>query len=364
MSRPQNNQSTILTNVVHKLPLTPGCYLFKDSDGQILYVGKSKSLRKRVASYFTQQKDEKIARLMRFVTDISYQCTATDIEALLLEYRLIKTYRPPYNIRMRKDRQYWYIKIDTCQTYPGLYVIEIPESAHEVEELRIGAFYRQEHAIYALEVISEYWRTPTCEFGNKRNVVKAKSPCLRFHIQRCLAPCARCTPANEYQSVVKEVISFFHVSHEPVLQDIKKLIHEFSQTMAYEKAAHLQNQYNSLYTLARHLENSPPKLEGKKYYVLLKSYHENSFLLAYIYDKCVTAWMRFADLTEWEIKSSAIVQYVENGNMPEVSLLDDFAIFSEDEGLRISEAVLEVEASRRFIVATNTLCEAINGVVS
>jgi len=337
-----------LSCAVRNLPLTPGCYLFKDSDGCVLYVGKSKSLRKRVSSYFTQQhKDEKIARMMRFVTDISHQCTATDIEALLLEFRLIKTYRPPYNVRMRKDRQRWFVKIDTRQTYPGLYVV--PEAAQNADEFCIGAFYREEHAASALEIISEYWRTPTCEFGGKRT--KSKPPCLRFHIQRCLAPCARCTPANEYQSIIKEVISFFCISHEPTLQDIKNQIHEHCQTMAYEKAAHLQNQYNNLYTLARQLEKSPPELEGKNYYVLLKSPHEDNFLLLHMQNKCVTAWIRFANLAEWDVKSSAMIQYIENGKMPETPLLDDFTVFSEDEGLRLAEAVLEIDASRRFEIS-------------
>ena len=348
-----------LADIVRELPLTPGCYLFKDSCDQVLYVGKSKSLRSRVSSYFMQQKDERIAQLMRFVEDVSYQSTMTDIEAILLEHRLIKTYRPPYNIRMQKDRQHWYIKIDLNQTYPGMYVVseetKVAEATAEDKatskrksEMFIGAFYKQEHAETALEVLGEYWKTPTCGFGKRPKTIKAKSPCLRYHIQCCLGPCACCASTEEYQSVIQEVIAFLCGSYEVVLHEMEKIIQEASQAMAYEKASKLQNQYNDLNNLARYLKNMPPELEGKNYYVLLKSRHEDNFLLLYLKEKCAQAWMRFEMSSEWEIKSRAMIRYVEHGEMPETSLLEDFLVFDSEDGLRIADAVLEVDAVRIF----------------
>ncbi|MCL2398895.1 MAG: GIY-YIG nuclease family protein [Defluviitaleaceae bacterium] len=345
MSKLHNTEH--LANIIREFPLTPGCYLFKDAEGRVLYVGKSKALRKRVASYLRQQKEEKIAMMMRFAADVSYQCTDTDIEAILLEHRLIKMHRPPYNARMKKDRRHWYIKIDIHQPYPGMFVI--PKDTQQTE-FCIGPFYRQENAIEALDIIGEYWKTPTCGF---RNANTTKSPCLRFHIQRCLGPCAKCSPINEYKSAVDEVISFFSGSFEPTLQKIKKLVYEASQAMAYEKAAHFNNQYNSLYALATQLSNAPPKLNGKSYCVLLKSRHEENFLLLYLQDQCVPAWMRFASQDEWEIKSNAMVQYIKKGEIPKGLLAGDFVVFKKDDGLRLANAVWEVEALRRYVDVLN-----------
>ena len=152
------------------IPLSPGCYLFKDAEGRILYIGKSKCLRKRVASYYREQKDERIAQMMMFAISVDYLCTNTDIEAILLEYSLIKKYRPQYNVRMAKEREHWYIKVDTCQPIPDIFIVaenELKGRAKQEEQgiHYIGAFFRPEHAEEALETIGEYWHTPVCGFG-------------------------------------------------------------------------------------------------------------------------------------------------------------------------------------------------------
>jgi len=288
-----------LKEIANALPLNPGCYIFKDEDGQILYVGKSKCLKKRVATYFGKQKDEKIAQLMHFAADLSYQCVGTDIEALLLEYCLIKQYRPPYNAKMRKDRQYWYINIEE----PKILI------SQEKGSISAGPFPRKEYAWDALSQLGDYWPIPTCE-------AKRKGPCLRFHIKQCLAPCTSDTGGY------KELAAFFKGDFS-VLKKLNTLINKAVKEMAFEKAAHLQNQYENLRELSKHIEKMPPDLKGKNYYISLKSRHDSSFMWVYMQDFCVRAWMTFP-----------------NGA---------FVVFEHEEGSRLANAVLEIEALRGFV---------------
>lgn len=288
-----------LKEIANSLPLSPGCYIFKDGEGQILYVGKSKCLKKRVATYFGKQKDEKIAQLMRFAEDLCYKCVGTDVEALILEYCLIKQYRPPYNAKMRKDRQYWYINIEE----PKILI------SQEKGNISAGPFPRKEYAADALAQLGDYWPIPTCE-------AKRKGPCLRFHIKQCVAPCAN--KDKEYA----ELIAFFKGDFS-VLEKLNYRIKELVEEMAFEKAAHLQNQYENLYALSNHIERMPPNLKGKNYYISLKSRHDDSFLWVYMQDLCVRAWMIFP-----------------NG---------EFVVFEREEGLKLANAVLEIEALRGFV---------------
>ena len=293
-----------MKNIADSLPMKPGCYIFKDEDGQVLYVGKSKSLKKRVASYFKKQKDERIAQMMHFATDLSYKCVDTDIEALLLEYSLIKQHRPPYNVKMQKDRQYWYINVEGT-----LLLISQDKS-----EKFAGPFYRKEHAEDALIILGDYWPISVCQ-------ARQKGPCLRFHIKQCLAPCSEGFNA-EYKAVIKELIRFFE-GDKKALKKLKKRIKDAAKEMAFEKAANLQMQYDNLHMLSRQLERMPPDLEGKSYYISLESRHEDSFLWVYMQDACVLAWMSFP--------------------------MEKFVVFEREDGLRLARAVLEIEALRSYV---------------
>ena len=344
-------ENRLSSDIILTIPLTPGCYLFKDADDQVLYVGKSKCLRKRVASYFyNKQKDDKFAQMMLFAASVSYQCTDTDIEAILMEHKLIKTYRPIYNVRMRKDRQCWYIAIDVDKPYPGICVLSQTMCQNEAQ-LYAGPFYRQENGLLALEAIGEYWNIPTCGFNGGKNT--PATPCLRFHLKQCMGPCTSSANIKKYQSTIKKITSFLNGSFEPVLQDIIRLIQDASQTMAYEKAARLRDQYEQLYALAQQLANMPPKLNGRNFCVLVKSRHEESFLWLYIQDYNTKAWMRFTGMDEWEAKSKAMIKYVEKGIKPKQFPPGEFFTFGENEGLDLTNALLEVDALHYFVDATH-----------
>jgi len=297
------------------LPLSPGCYLFKDDNDQVLYVGKSKCLRKRVSSYFKKQKDEKIAQMMHFAANLSHQETATDIEAMLLEHKLIRQYRPPYNVRMRKERQHWYMKVDDN------YIYVIPKDERKKASC-IGPFYRQDHAEEVLISLGDIWAVPTCQGIGKS---PKKNSCLRFHIGQCLGPCI----GNSAESAIQEVHTFLKGETEPVLQRFKNQIEDAAQAMLFEKAARLRDQRDILQDLASQIERMPPELEGKDYYIFLKSRHEDGFLLIYSHKRCVKSWLRFGNTND----SSAY----------------ELVKFEREEGLRLIDAILEVDAIRCFL---------------
>jgi len=331
-----------LITYIQELPRAPGCYLFKDVAGQILYVGKSKHLRKRVSSYFgaSYQRDEKFNVMVRHVASIDHVCTDTDIEALLLEHRLIKKYRPPYNAKMRKDMEHWYIKIDMDQPYPGLTIVS---EKWDVQNTFIGNFRRRESAEAALLLISEYWRLPTCGLASKNR----KASCLRYQIKQCVGSCAGHINPEKYQSIIDDAIDFFRGNFKPVLDNIIKLIQDASQTLAFERAAHLRNQYEGLQMLSKQFSHIPPELVGRDYYLLLKSRHEDCFLWVYLKNKTVRAWIRVNSIEEWNAKAGTIMQHIADEPINPVSV--NYITFDDIEGLRLMDAILEVEAIRFYI---------------
>ena len=323
------------------LPMQPGCYIFKDSDKNILYVGKSKCLNKRVASYFRKNQDEKVSMMMKFAADVDHICTDTDIEAILLEHRLIKMYRPPYNSRMRKDKEQWYIVINKERPSPALFVS--PEKSWDSGMVNIGPFTRKEYAYDALIVVSDYWNMPTCGFTGRGN----KPPCLRFYIKQCIAPCSRNIDLDDYQATIGLIIKFLSGSPESVYQDINRRIQEAADSLKFEHAGYLQNQYERLLDIANYLSHIPPQLDGKKYCVFLKSRHEECFLWINLESLCAKSWMRFTSKDEWEIKSEKMMDYIKTGKSPKLPC-GDFRIFEQEEGELLVTAIIEVDAIKRW----------------
>ena len=357
-----------------EIPSQPGCYLFKDIDGNILYVGKSKCLSKRVSSYWRHEikyknkdpvysaimyqinggiKDEKLQMMMQFVADVDYFTTDTDIEAILLEHRLIKKYRPPYNTKMRKDKERWYIVIDKSRICPILFVT--CELLKTPALFYIGPFSRKEYANDTLKTIGDYWQTAVCGFmGDAR-----KSPCLRFHIKQCIGPCRYDfeqsdfkTDLKTYQSAVESALKFLSGDTEDVLLGISEEIQKASQSLNFEKAAFLHNQYNELRYVANYLSHIPPDLEGD-FCVFMKSRHEKCFLLIHIQNRLVKSWMRFSSIEGWEDKAKKMMHYIKTGDVPIIPSPEDFQVFSQDDSLRICKAVLDVEAIKYFIDITD-----------
>lgn len=348
-----------LHNKAKSLPPRAGCYIFKDAGGTVLYAGKSKCLNKRVQSYFRKTQDEKILMLMKYTEDIEYICTATDIEAILLEYELIKKHRPQYNLRMRKDREPWYIVVG--RFYPMLYVSQ--DKCEDENTACAGPFASKDHAGNSMIAIGEYWNVPVCGFVGE----SGKTPCLRKHLNHCFGPCAAGFDINDCRDaaahVMGQIITFLNGDCCGAFEDISKKIANASAALNFEHAAYLQNHRENLLSIADFLSQRTPELKDKKYCLLLKSHHDSAFLWVYIENKRACFWMRFLPESNgcgnWKMKTAQIADYIKYGTIPKC---DDFYVLNENDGEQFIKAVGEIDAKRFFIDLTDAEPEQIHEI--
>jgi len=332
----------VLIKAAQAMPLTPGCYLFKDRDGNVLYVGKSKCLRKRVASYFSGQKEPKIEKMVRIAASVTHEPTDTDIEAMLLEYRLIKKYQPPFNAKMRKDRQSWYIQVDLRPPYPSL---QITDETDGDAVLSIGPFPKEESAVFALEIVGNFWRLPTCgqTFKDKKGKKAKKATCLRFQIKQCSAPCGGEIEHEAYRGAIKGACAFLRGESDSALRELQAKMLTATEALDFEKAAVLRDKHDALHRLSRHLKHMPPPLKGKEFCVFVKSRHEECFILTHVKDECVQAYMRFDSLADFLQGHTQSLSHVH------ANTLNGYATPNTSEGLTLINAILEIDAHRSFI---------------
>ncbi|NPV50560.1 MAG: excinuclease ABC subunit UvrC [Candidatus Methanofastidiosum sp.] len=216
-------------------PEEPGVYVMKDSKGNILYVGKAKSLKKRLASYFQKNIPDRVSFLMSRVEDIEYVATDTETEALLLEYNFIKKYKPRYNIHFRDDKKYPYIKI-TNEDFPRIIV------SRKIEE--DGAYYFGPYsdvgsARRMLALARNIFKLRSCKKMNK-------IPCLNFYIKRCTAPCTNPNSKGDYNNRVTELLMFFENRGEELISKLTSEMSAYSNDQEYEKALGIRDKIDAI----------------------------------------------------------------------------------------------------------------------
>jgi excinuclease ABC subunit C len=224
------------------LPDRPGVYLFKDDVGRVIYVGKASSLRNRVLSYFgaKNQLSAKLEHLVSRMSDLDAIVTDTEYEALILENDLIKKYRPTFNVRLKDDKTFPYLKIDVKSDWP---TVRITRRFHKDGDRYFGPFISAYSLRQTLNLVRKIFPFRSC---NKAITGKDKRPCLEYHIKSCVAPCIGAVSSEEYKDLIKEVIMFLEGKQELVIQDLKNKMREASQQLQYEKAALLRDQIRSV----------------------------------------------------------------------------------------------------------------------
>lgn len=220
-----------------QLPAQPGVYLYKDASGKVLYVGKAKNLRNRVRSYFSDDKlaERKTGSLIASAASIDYILLDNEKEALALENNLIKQYQPRFNVLLRDDKTYPYIKL-TGETYPRVYVTRRlrKDGAHY-----FGPYFPGNLAHRLVRFIHRHFQVPSCKVDLTRNHTH---PCLEYHIHRCLGPCvAGLTTLEEYGARVRMVRQFLEGRHRDLADDLRGQMEQASAAMAFERAAALRD---------------------------------------------------------------------------------------------------------------------------
>src|SRR5450631_399798 len=226
-----------LRDKVGQLPFSPGVYLYKDGGGRVIYVGKAKSLRNRVRSYFSEDKlaDIKTGTLMGEACDIDYILVDNEKEALALENNLIKQYKPRFNILLRDDKSYPYVKL-TNERYPRVYVTRrlIKDGS-----TYFGPYFPANLAHRLVNFIHRHFLVPSCKVDLTRFHPK---PCLQYHIHRCLGPCVEgLTTQGTYASAVANVRLFLEGRFADVAGGLRERMRLASEDTRFEEAAALRD---------------------------------------------------------------------------------------------------------------------------
>ncbi len=222
------------------VPLKPGVYIYKDSEGRVIYVGKAKSLRTRMRSYFQSPSKlhPKVRALMARVADFDYIVTTSEVEALILENNLIKSYQPRYNIQLRDDKTYPYLKVTTGDDYPRLALVR--EEKDGVSRY-FGPYTNVTSLRETIKLLNLVFPLRTC-----KTLRTGKRPCLNRDINRCLAPCSGKVKKKEYQQVVAGLLDFMEGNSRELLEQKEAEMKEAAARLEFEKAAHLRDQIESI----------------------------------------------------------------------------------------------------------------------
>ena len=217
----------------------------KDIHSKIIYVGKASNLKNRVSSYFnkTNDNDLKLNLLKENIHDFEIYITNTSNEALLLESSLIKKYQPKFNIRLKDDKSYPYIMIDLNQHYP---IIQFTRNIKikNLDRIRLfGPFSKAKEVRKTLSVINSLFPYRSC---TKKITGNDSSPCLDYHLKRCIAPCISACTKEEYEEVIKDVIKFLEGDHKFVIKKLNQDMLEASENKMYERAARIRDQIQSI----------------------------------------------------------------------------------------------------------------------
>lgn len=229
---------------INKLPNAPGVYLMRNKDKKVIYVGKAKILKNRVRQYFRKNSSHtpKVLAMVAQVASFEYIITDSEREALVLENNLIKKYRPKYNILLKDDKQYPFIKVSINEAYPKISIVRHTEN----DGAKYFGPYMGIGSIKAtLDIIRDLFKPPTCKRKFPQDIKKGR-PCLNYHINNCFAPCTGNVTKEEYREVFFDICRFLEGNHNELIKDLKRKMMEASDNRQYEKAAIYRDKIRSI----------------------------------------------------------------------------------------------------------------------
>jgi excinuclease ABC subunit C len=225
-------QNEKLAEARRKLPDQPGVYLFNDARGRVIYVGKARSIRKRVASHFSKQPSSGLGDLRREIEGIDFFVTDTEAEALLAEQQFIKRHRPRFNIRLRDDKSYPYVGVSLDEEFPRVY---FTRERHRPNRAYFGPFSSARRVRETLDLLGKLFQYRTCEGpepGRRSGV-----PCLDYYIKRCQAPCVGYIDRDEYRRNIEAIMDFLSGRYREIERDLEREMSEASAAEEFERAA-------------------------------------------------------------------------------------------------------------------------------
>ncbi|HBG1829451.1 excinuclease ABC subunit UvrC [Clostridioides difficile] len=228
-----------------KLPSEPGVYLMKDKYDHIIYVGKAISLKNRVRQYFQSSKNHtsKVKSMVKNIYKFEYIITDSELEALILECNLIKRYRPKYNVVLRDDKTYPYIKVTTNEDYPR--ILKVRRVLKDKAKY-FGPYTNITAVNDTLELISSTYPIRSCKIDIDKAIKNKTRPCLNLHINKCLGPCTGNVSKEEYGKMIEEIIMCLSGKEEKLMELLKEKMNESSMNFRFEEAAVYRDKIKSL----------------------------------------------------------------------------------------------------------------------
>src|SRR5438067_11072433 len=240
------------------IPDTPGSYQFKDRDGRVIYVGKAKSLRSRLSNYFGNPVllPARTAQMVGAAESVEWIQVRNDVEALMLEYSLIKEHRPRFNIRLRDDKSYPYLAVTISEQWPKAMVMR----GKRKKGIRYYGPYAHAYAIReTLDLLLRTFPVRTCSDAKFERHAKLGRPCLLFHIEKCVGPCTEPIERPEYMQLVADLIDFLDGDPDPVVKRLEREMRAAADDLEFERAARLRDR---VATVRKAIEKQQMVVEG------------------------------------------------------------------------------------------------------
>ncbi|MDY3005016.1 MAG: excinuclease ABC subunit UvrC [Christensenella hongkongensis] len=254
---------------IKNLPQTPGVYIMRDKDGKVIYVGKALVLKNRVSSYFRKeaQKYAKVAAMVSHIDDFEYIITDTELEALILECNLIKKYRPYYNIMLKDDKHFPYVRVDLNEPFPRVTVVR---SVKDDGAKYYGPFIAAHVIRDVLDQVYRLYPLRSCNNDIPRMIARGERPCLNYEMGRCIGPCTGKVSKEEYDELVKEVIGVVSGSNSKIRKELVRKMNEASENMNFEQAALMRDRIALIDRIREKQRAGFPNLDDKDVFAVEK----------------------------------------------------------------------------------------------
>ena len=255
----------VLSEKIKSAPKSPGCYIFRDNHGVIIYVGKAKNLSNRVKQYFQDSDFEwsKLNKLVKLIADVEYIETDSELDALLMEYKLIKDHKPWFNTQMKDDVEHPLLRIDCSYAYP---TISIVNDRKDANANYFDGFFDKDDAEGAIKTLNSAWNTSLCgDYQHRKNA----KPCMSFHVGKCDGPCGGMVDVDEYRQKISGIIGFLQGKDSSKINEIRREMKAYSDALKFEKAENCRMLLEKLEWLQRKSSSRMYDMSQAKHVILL-----------------------------------------------------------------------------------------------
>lgn len=231
-----------LREKANKLPLLPGVYIMLNEHGEVIYVGKAKKLKNRVSSYFHGEHLPKVAAMVEKVADFNVIVAGSEFEALVLENSLIKRHKPHYNILLKDDKGYPFVRVDIKSEYPSMEIVNKPLKDGA---LYFGPFGGRAQTRDIISTVSKALKLPDCSKRFPRDIGKTR-PCLNYHMGSCAGWCLKDSSEDEYRRNMEQAILILDGKSEELLQSLKVQMEQAAEELRFERAAEIRDRLRAI----------------------------------------------------------------------------------------------------------------------